>query len=46
MFDALGLGWGNSLLAFLALACVPLPFLMLKYCERMRGWNSKVVDNL
>lgn len=25
MFDALGLGWGNSLLAFIALAMIPVP---------------------
>lgn len=26
MYDALGLGWGNSLLGFIALALAPLPF--------------------
>ena len=46
MYDALGIGWGNSLLAFLALACIPIPFFMLKYGERMRGWNARVVESL
>ena len=46
MYAALGIGWGNSLLAFLALACVPIPFLMLKYGEQMRGWNAHVVKSL
>ncbi|OJD36441.1 mfs multidrug [Diplodia corticola] len=36
LYDALGLGWGNSLLAFVALATAPGPFLLLKYGERIR----------
>lgn len=32
MFDALGLGWGNSLLGFIALALIPVPVLF-----RFRG---------
>ncbi|CAG7997848.1 unnamed protein product [Penicillium salamii] len=36
MYSALGLGWGNSLLAFIALAMLPLPFLFFKYGERLR----------
>lgn len=30
MYDALGLGWGNSLLGFIALAMAPLPFWISK----------------
>lgn len=30
MYDALGLGWGNSLLGFIALALAPLPFWISK----------------
>jgi hypothetical protein len=41
MFDRLGLGWGNSVLAFLALAFVPLPWLFWKFGERLRA-ASKV----
>jgi hypothetical protein len=36
MYEALGLGWGNSLLGFLALAMVPIPILFWKYGERLR----------
>lgn len=36
MYKVLGLGWGNSLLGFIALAMVPVPFLFLKYGERIR----------
>lgn len=36
MYRALGLGWGNSLLAFVAIAFLPLPFLILKFGERLR----------
>ncbi|KAI1874437.1 hypothetical protein JX265_004645 [Neoarthrinium moseri] len=31
MYSALGFGWGNSILGFLCLACVPLPFLFYRY---------------
>jgi hypothetical protein len=41
MYAALGIGWGNSLLAFMALACLPVPFLLMKFGERMRGWNAE-----
>jgi hypothetical protein len=46
MYAALGIGWGNSLLAFLALACLPVPFLLLRYGEKMRSWNAKMVKDL
>ncbi|OAF98836.1 MFS transporter [Paraphaeosphaeria sporulosa] len=36
MYQALNLGWGNSLLGFLALAMCPLPWLFLMYGERIR----------
>lgn len=36
MYKALGLGWGNSLLAFIALAMIPIPFILIKYGERLR----------
>lgn len=36
LYDSLGLGWGNSLLAFIALALSPAPFLLLRYGERIR----------
>ncbi|KAB5578157.1 bicyclomycin resistance protein [Coniochaeta sp. 2T2.1] len=36
MYDTLGLGWGNSLLGFIAVAMIPVSFLLLKYGEVMR----------
>ncbi|KAJ5648883.1 uncharacterized protein N7484_002606 [Penicillium longicatenatum] len=36
MFDSLGLGWGNSLLGFLALAFVPIPIIFTKYGKQIR----------
>ncbi|KAI0506707.1 putative MFS transporter [Xylaria bambusicola] len=37
LYASLGLGWGNSVLAFFALAFVPVPFLFYKYGERLRA---------
>jgi hypothetical protein len=37
MYAALGLGWGNSLLAFIAVALVPVPFVIFKYGHRIRA---------
>ena len=36
MYAALGLGWGNSLLAFIALALMPTPLIFLRYGEKIR----------
>lgn len=36
MFDALGLGWGNSLLGFIALSFIPVPIFFRLYGERIR----------
>lgn len=36
MYDALGLGWGNSLLAFIACVMIPLPWLALRWGEYLR----------
>ena len=40
MFDALGIGWGNSVLGFVSVAFLPLPFIFYFYGERIR--NSKL----
>ncbi|KIW31614.1 uncharacterized protein PV07_03241 [Cladophialophora immunda] len=37
MFDALGIHWASSIPAFLALACVPFPFIFRKYGARIRS---------
>ena len=36
MYQSLGIGWGNSLIAFIALAGCPIPFVFYKYGERIR----------
>jgi len=36
MFKALGLGWGNSLLGFIALTFVPLPIIFTRYGKVIR----------
>jgi len=46
MYATLGLGWGNSLLGFLSLCCLPIPFLLLRYGERLRGMNQEKMRRL
>lgn len=36
LYGALGLGWGNSLLAFIALAMFPMIWIFIHYGERLR----------
>ena len=36
MYDALGVGWGNSLLGFISVACIPVPVVFWIYGERLR----------
>lgn len=36
MYDQLGLGWGNSLLGFIAVGMIPAAFIILKYGEYLR----------
>ncbi|KAI5923978.1 bicyclomycin resistance protein [Camillea tinctor] len=36
MYAKLGLGWGNSLLGFIAVALVPVSFVLIKYGEHLR----------
>ncbi|KAH8810837.1 putative MFS multidrug transporter [Xylogone sp. PMI_703] len=36
MYDALGLGWGNSLLGFIALGCIPIPLFFTRYGKMIR----------
>jgi hypothetical protein len=40
MYEALGLGWGNSLLGFISLAMIPIPVLFWKYGEKLRTSQS------
>ena len=36
MYARFGLGWGNSILGFIAVALTPMPFLFIKYGEAIR----------
>ncbi|KAH8816353.1 bicyclomycin resistance protein [Xylogone sp. PMI_703] len=36
MYDTLGLGWGNSLLAFIAIGLLPVPWALFKWGEVLR----------
>jgi MFS family permease len=45
LYERLGLGWGNSLLAFLALTTAPCSLLLIKYGERIRK-NPRFNPNL
>ena len=36
MYKSLGLGWGNSLLGFIAVGLIPVPILILRYGEWLR----------
>jgi hypothetical protein len=43
MYASLGLGWGNSLLGFLAVAFIPVPALLFRYGKVIREkWAIKV----
>ncbi|KAH0828296.1 putative transporter [Fonsecaea pedrosoi] len=43
MYDALGLGWGNSLLGFVALACIPIPLVLERYGKQIRSRDKLVL---
>jgi hypothetical protein len=36
MYNALGIGWGTSLLGFIAVAFIPLPLIFFVFGERIR----------
>jgi len=36
LYQSLGLGWGNSLLGFISIATLPIPFFFWKYGKRLR----------
>lgn len=36
MYDALSLGWGNTMLGLIAVALIPIPFLIVRFGEKLR----------
>jgi hypothetical protein len=43
MFNKLGVNWAGSLLGFLGVAFLPIPFLFYQYGERLRKHSSYAV---
>ncbi|WVO17501.1 hypothetical protein L204_105194 [Cryptococcus depauperatus] len=39
MLDSLGIGWASSILGFISVAMVPLPFILQRYGKRLRYWS-------
>ena len=46
LYSSLGLGWGNILSAFIALAVVPLPMLIMRFVEKMRSRGKTYIADL
>jgi len=42
MYNSLGVDWGNSLLGFIAVACIPVPILFYYYGESLRNKSSHI----
>ncbi|KAF3389395.1 Caffeine resistance protein 5 [Penicillium rolfsii] len=40
MLNAFGIGWASSILGFIAVAMVPLPFILHRYGKRLRSWSQ------
>lgn len=40
MYKKMGYGWGNSMLGFISLLMVPMPFLFIKFGERIRARST------
>lgn len=36
MYDSLGVGWGTSLLGFIAVGFLPMPLIFMKYGQLIR----------
>lgn len=46
MYESLGLGWGNSLLAFVSLGLVPIPLAFYVFGERLRKMSSNSISQM
>lgn len=46
MFETLGLGWGNSVLGFIALVFVPIPIVFTRYGKVIRERWTVDLDRL
>ena len=43
LYNSLGLGWGNSLLGFIAIGFMPVPFIVMKYGASIRSRSKLLV---
>lgn len=41
LYQKLGLGWGNSVLGFIALAFIPVPLLLMRYGQALRSRDKR-----
>ncbi len=46
MYTRLGVGWASSLLGFLSVAFIPVPFVLHVYGERIRGRSKMARHDL
>ncbi|KAI1339595.1 major facilitator superfamily domain-containing protein [Xylariaceae sp. FL0016] len=44
LYDVLGWGWGNSLLAFVALTFAPIPLILGRHGARIRDWKQNQIE--
>jgi MFS family permease len=44
LYDHLGLGWGNSVLGFIALGFVPVPLVMMWYGKKLRFLDNRKIE--
>lgn len=44
MYNALGLGWGTSVLGFIAVAFIPMPLIFWKFGQQIRESKSSKVS--
>ena len=44
MYEKLGLGWGNTLLGFISVLLIPIPFVFLRCGERLRKGKKVRAD--
>lgn len=46
MYHKLGVGWASSLLGFLSIAFIPIPFVLYKYGRQIRGASKMATHHL
>lgn len=44
LYEALGYGWGNSLLAFIAIAMIPMPAVLMRFGGKLRARDRNITQ--